>query len=557
MRLAVRKLDVADVGQLVQLVAENIESLEPGLSVIDARLLLGHATIDIAAVDGEGALVLIALGTTADETLLMGIVEAYSWCLEYPHAVQRLYPSLRVSPERPPRVIFVVERMPDSFQRKMRQLNFADVICVEFRPLEVNGFAAILFDRVAGNRQGMAPRPTERAPMPAPTLPMIETVITAPSLLSTNGHGLHANGHFAAAVPTQDAVRDEMPNHGVTAVSPEPPLTPQAVGETAEAPIEVGGALDEIVVASRAEIAMAEQAPALADESPALELQSTMVPLDASALDAVLEEIGRDAAARVGDAPMPVAEAEPELALESAAPTPEPVLEVASALEVELGSTMESALEIEAAPEIAPTLEVEAAPQVEEVVVAEAAAEGAVTIAETPGRGLRALLDEIGRAPVTTPPAATPRPTPAAPAERGPASGHGLRGLLDEIAKAPSAPAVAAAKQPIPAAPAKPSAESTGLRGLVSEIEATLARGTTASPMAPTTPPAPPVWAKVAPAPTPATAPAPMAAPVVPAEAAKDLVAELPADFDNLKFPKDGVLTRQWMEFLNQMASSK
>jgi hypothetical protein len=556
MRLAVRKLDVADVGQLVQLVAENIESLEPGLSVIDARLLLGDATIDIAAVDREGALVLIALGTTADETLLMGIVDAYSWCLEYPHAVQRLYPSVRVSPERPPRVIFVVERMPDSFQRKMRQLNFADVTCVEFRPLEVNGLAAILFDRVTGNRQGMAPRSTERAPMPAPPLPVIEPVITAPSLLTTNGYG-HANGHVAATVPTQDAVRDEMPNHSVTAVSPEPPLAPQAAGETAEAPIEVGTLLDEIVVASRAEIAMVEEAPSLADESPAFELQSTMTPLDASALDAVLEEIGRDAAARVGDAPMPAAEPEPELALESAAPTPEPVLEVESVLEVEPVSTMESALEIEAAPEIAPLLEVESAPAVEEVVVAEVATESAATIAETPGLGLRALLDEIGRAPMTPPPAATPPPTPAASAERAPTPGLGLRGLLDEIAKAPSAPAVPAAKPSVPPTPAKPSAESTGLRGLVSEIEATLARGTTAPAATPTTPPAPPVWAKVAPVPTPAAAPKPAAAPVVPAEAAKELVAELPADFDNLKFPKDGVLTRQWMEFLNQMASSK
>jgi hypothetical protein len=68
------------------------------------------------------------------------------------------------------------------------------------------------------------------------------------------------------------------------------------------------------------------------------------------------------------------------------------------------------------------------------------------------------------------------------------------------------------------------------------------------------------VWAKVqeAPKPAPGATPATPGAPaVVPAEAAKDLVAELPADFDNLKFPKDGVLTRQWMEFLNQMASSK
>jgi hypothetical protein len=31
----------------------------------------------------------------------------------------------------------------------------------------------------------------------------------------------------------------------------------------------------------------------------------------------------------------------------------------------------------------------------------------------------------------------------------------------------------------------------------------------------------------------------------------------VPDGFDGLRFPNDGVLTRQWMEFLNQMAAGK
>jgi len=38
---------------------------------------------------------------------------------------------------------------------------------------------------------------------------------------------------------------------------------------------------------------------------------------------------------------------------------------------------------------------------------------------------------------------------------------------------------------------------------------------------------------------------------------AEPLAQNLPQEFEGLKFPNDGVLTRQWMEFLNQMASSK
>jgi hypothetical protein len=50
--------------------------------------------------------------------------------------------------------------------------------------------------------------------------------------------------------------------------------------------------------------------------------------------------------------------------------------------------------------------------------------------------------------------------------------------------------------------------------------------------------------------------PAPQPAPAPAAEPAKPQMA-LPQEFAGLNFPNDGVLTRQWMEFLNQMSSSK
>jgi hypothetical protein len=53
---------------------------------------------------------------------------------------------------------------------------------------------------------------------------------------------------------------------------------------------------------------------------------------------------------------------------------------------------------------------------------------------------------------------------------------------------------------------------------------------------------------------------APAAAPVsqqVAAETAKQLLTALPQEFAGLNFPNDGVLTRQWMEFLNQMSGTK
>src|SRR5437667_213096 len=167
MRLVVKKLEIADLGQLQSLVIEHLDGIESGLTVLDSRVLLGHATIDIVALDAEGALVLLTAGFTADEDMLMKAVEAYSWCLEYPEAIRRLYPSVEISAARPPRLMFVVERLPDAFNRKIKQLGFSEVDCVEFRYLDVSGTQAAYFDTIARLRRGpglaeFTPAPRDR-----------------------------------------------------------------------------------------------------------------------------------------------------------------------------------------------------------------------------------------------------------------------------------------------------------------------------------------------------------------------------------------------------------
>src|SRR5437899_11232514 len=154
MRLEVKKLDVVNLDQLQSLVVGHIDGIETGLTMLDSRLLLGHATVDIVAVDSQGALVLVTAGFTADEEMLMRAVEAYSWCLEYPEAICRLYPSVDISAARPPRLMFVVERLPDAFNRKIKQLGFSEVDCVEFRHLDVSGTPAAYFDTIARLRRG-------------------------------------------------------------------------------------------------------------------------------------------------------------------------------------------------------------------------------------------------------------------------------------------------------------------------------------------------------------------------------------------------------------------
>ena len=143
-----QKLEVKDIGNLEKLVAENIEGVESGLRVIDSRVRLGHAVIDLVGLDAKGALVLIALDFTASEGLLLRVMDAHAWCLEYPDTIRRLYPMATVSTTRPLRVLFIAQRLTDAFVRRIKQLRSLEVDCLKFCYLNVNGAPALYFELV-------------------------------------------------------------------------------------------------------------------------------------------------------------------------------------------------------------------------------------------------------------------------------------------------------------------------------------------------------------------------------------------------------------------------
>jgi hypothetical protein len=230
MKLTLKKLDIPDVPTLEQLVAEHIESLEPGMAVVDARPMLGHAAIDLVAQDAWGSLVLMALGLRGDESMLLRVVDAYSWCLEYPESIQRHYPTLRVSEEHLPRVVFVMERVPESFQRKVKQLSFPAVDAVEAHHLDVNGVRCVYFDTVArirrgGSPAGVAPDTTlqprvdgRRAPVERPAVRA--TAVAYPTVA--------ANAVLPAAVQI-DGIGSTSPAATAFTVAPPAPMPVQRI----------------------------------------------------------------------------------------------------------------------------------------------------------------------------------------------------------------------------------------------------------------------------------------------------------------------------------------
>src|SRR6266705_6905641 len=162
MKLTFKRREIKDLHLLGTLVSENVEAIEPGLRVIGSNLNLGRAGIELVALDGADTPVLITLGLTADDAVLLRALEAYAWCLEYPESVQKLIPAT-TQPEWPPRVVFVAERLLESFVRKMRLLRFSAVDFFEFRYVEAHGTTGFYLDRVDWDRtESSSPEITER-----------------------------------------------------------------------------------------------------------------------------------------------------------------------------------------------------------------------------------------------------------------------------------------------------------------------------------------------------------------------------------------------------------
>jgi hypothetical protein len=168
MKPTFRTLKIDDANALQALVVEHLESLEPSLKMLDERALLGGGTVDLVALDGEGRLVLIALAFVADDAMVLRMLDAFAWCLEYPDTVGRLYPVSQAALEEPPRVLFVSERLSDAFLRKVKHLRMPSIRCLEFCHLEVNGVTGLYFNPVeTPRRPASAPAPAS-APVVAP-----------------------------------------------------------------------------------------------------------------------------------------------------------------------------------------------------------------------------------------------------------------------------------------------------------------------------------------------------------------------------------------------------
>src|SRR5262249_57397443 len=105
--------EIKDLQQLGTLVAENVDAIENGLKIIGSNLNLGRASVELVALDAAHTPVLVTLGLTANDAMLLRALEAYAWCLDYPESLQKLVPASRRREWRR-RVVFCAVRLRGS-----------------------------------------------------------------------------------------------------------------------------------------------------------------------------------------------------------------------------------------------------------------------------------------------------------------------------------------------------------------------------------------------------------------------------------------------------------
>ena len=126
MNLTFKRREVKDLQHLGTLVADNAEAIEPDLKIIGSNLNLGRASVELVAIDSRG-------DTSTDHA------GPHRRRYDAPEGARsiRLVPGIsRVDPEAGagedsdrngrPRVVFVAERLLESFVRKMRLLRILD-----------------------------------------------------------------------------------------------------------------------------------------------------------------------------------------------------------------------------------------------------------------------------------------------------------------------------------------------------------------------------------------------------------------------------------------------
>ena len=125
MTMNVTKIEVFTREEITALIAQQHKALDGGLELIGERLgKRGEAGWDLAGVDVEGRLVLIAVEVFTADKILSQLLSRLDWAWEHLDAIARMYPAYKIDCDRLPRVFVMAPDFSPALKRSMTYLNY-------------------------------------------------------------------------------------------------------------------------------------------------------------------------------------------------------------------------------------------------------------------------------------------------------------------------------------------------------------------------------------------------------------------------------------------------
>ncbi len=160
---------LGDPAELATVVAACLPHLEPGLTLLARAANAGEVTVDVAALDARGRLVLILCDIVAGPETVLRALESAAWWREHADLVTRAFPGAGVAGAAAPRTFIVATRFTDRALRLCRALGPVAPAVVECRVFEDGEHdVAVSLDRVDVAPAQAAPPPATAGEADAP-----------------------------------------------------------------------------------------------------------------------------------------------------------------------------------------------------------------------------------------------------------------------------------------------------------------------------------------------------------------------------------------------------
>ena len=149
--MKVTKIEVFTREEITALVAQQHKALDEKLELIGGRLgKRGEPGWDLAGVDAEGRLALIAVEVLTADKILSQLLSRLDWAWEHLDAIARMCPAQKIDCDRLPRVFVVAPDFSSALKRSMTYLNYRVSISLYiYRYIQTDAGKGLLIEGLA------------------------------------------------------------------------------------------------------------------------------------------------------------------------------------------------------------------------------------------------------------------------------------------------------------------------------------------------------------------------------------------------------------------------